>query len=70
MHSDNAEASRFEYDREAAEGSHILVSYQSTSASFATARAYYEIVRVNGALWAVGGADPEGPVANVDRVSQ
>jgi len=63
-------ASRFEFHEDAAEMIDVLQSFQSTSTTISTPRAYYELVRVNGYDWALGGADGSGPVTSIDRVLQ
>ncbi len=63
-------ASRFEFHEDAAEMIDVLQSFQSTSTTISTPRAYYELVRVNGYDWALGGDDGSGPVTSIDRVLQ
>ncbi len=48
----------------------VLHSRTSNSSSFATPRGYYEIVRVNGYLWAIAGNDSTGPLASIERTLQ
>ncbi|MCP4600190.1 MAG: hypothetical protein GY847_06585 [Proteobacteria bacterium] len=62
-------ASRFEYHGAAGDND-ILQNYQSTSASFETSRSYYEMVRLNGYNFVIGGNDKTGPVASIERTLQ
>jgi hypothetical protein len=48
----------------------IFHSRTSNSSSFSISRGYYEIVRVNGYLWAIAGNDGSGPLASVGRTLQ
>ncbi|MBW2279038.1 MAG: hypothetical protein JRF63_16220, partial [Deltaproteobacteria bacterium] len=65
----NATASRYDFVVDG-DADAILDSYQSTSASFVDARCYYELVRLNGYLFAIGGADDLGPLATVEKTMQ
>jgi len=48
----------------------VLHSHSSNTSSFDTGRGYYEIVRVNGYLWAIAGNDSNGPLASIERTLQ
>ena len=58
-------SSRLEYNEEAADMADILDNYQSVNQSFNDERAYYvKMVRINGHLYAIGGADDSIGVLN------
>jgi hypothetical protein len=67
----NATAARFEFAEEG-DPDAILANYQSTSASYIEARCYYDLVRLNGYLWVIGGADDAGPgpLATIEKTMQ
>jgi hypothetical protein len=63
-------ASRLQFLSDADPSTGILHSWQSSSSSMDVQRAYYQMVRVNGYLWIVGGNDGDGPVASIERTLQ
>ena len=63
-------ASRVEFDVDAVNPAFVLDGWQSNSASFEDDRAYYDMVRVNGYNWALGGNDGAGPIATIERTLQ
>jgi hypothetical protein len=63
-------ASRVEFHQDAANPAYVLDGWQSNSASFTDDRAYYDMVRVNGYVWALGGNDGGGPIATIERTLQ
>jgi hypothetical protein len=63
-------ASRVEFHLDAADLAYVLDGWQSNSASFDTDRAYYDMVRVNGYDWALGGNNAAGPIATIERTLQ
>ena len=48
----------------------ISGSYMASNAAWTTARSYYDIVRVNGYVYAMGGNDGTGPIASVESIPQ
>jgi hypothetical protein len=62
--------SRFEYDEEPADPADIINTYQSSSASFDVGRGYYEMVRLNGYVWTIGGNNGSGPEASIEQTLQ
>ena len=64
-------SSRLEYDEDAADMADILGNYQSVNQSFNEARAYYvKMVRINGHLYAIGGADDVGVRNTIEAAPQ
>jgi hypothetical protein len=63
-------ASRVVFYPDADDPAQILDDLQSDSTSFGTDRAYYELVRVNGYIWIIGGDDGTGPIASIERTLQ
>jgi hypothetical protein len=65
------DTSRFPIDVTTSNYSKVISgTYMSSNAKWATARSYYDIVKVNGKVFAIGGNDGFGPIDSVESIPQ
>ncbi|MCK9458971.1 MAG: hypothetical protein M0R80_04970, partial [Proteobacteria bacterium] len=63
--------SRFPIDVFATDLDYVIdTTYMSSNAQWTTARSYYDIVRVNGYVYTMGGNDGTGPIASIESIPQ
>jgi hypothetical protein len=48
----------------------VIYTSQSTAGSFDIARAYYQMLRLNGWVWVLGGTTGSGPLTSIERTEQ
>src|SRR6185369_11771635 len=64
---DTSSASRFPVDDMTSDATQLLGGRQSSSVSFATARAYYSLIRLNSYVYILGGTSGSGTVGTIER---
>ena len=63
--------SRFPIDVKAANLIYVISdNYMAANASWSNERSYYDIVRVNGYVFVMGGNDGFGPISSVESIPQ